>query len=203
MKPLSRVLAGSAACAIALGLTTPAFAQGDHHRDRRGDCSGRGGPVMVDESAGTATVTVRLRRAVDRDVTFRWSTRTRGFRDYRGDFDRRATARGWHHGDDRIGRATGGKDFTRAGGKVTIEAGSRTATVSVPIIDDSRAERSEIFLVAFRPTKQTARALSLSRDLHHGDDRGDDHGHRSWHRDLRFAVPVLIVDDDGPSRSAS
>jgi hypothetical protein len=185
------------------------MAHGGHHQARP-TVSSR--PVVVEEGAGTATVTVRLRRSLSRDLSLDWSTGSRGCGEFRSDFRgrshdaaRSAWGRPGHHG--RIGRATAGADFTASSGTVVIPAGARTASVTVPIIDDTTAERAEIFLVKFRPTGDSAKA-SRGGDHGHGDFKGRLRGHHrhhahSGHFRHGLTVPVLVIDDDGRARSTS
>ena len=74
--------------------------------------------VDVAEDAGNAVFTMQLNRIDDEDVTV--SYRTTGG-----------------------GTATAGSDYTAVDSTVTFPAGTRTMTVSVPIIDDSTDESSE------------------------------------------------------------
>lgn len=208
MKFTSRILVGGAAGALALGLAAPAaLAHDDHHRPLP---TVRSRPVVVDEGAGTATVTINLRHAATKDLSLDWSTRSHGFRAFRGDFrgdaDRasRDLARGDHHRRHRwIGRATPGTDYTASSGTVVIAAGATSATVTVPVLDDTTAERSELFLVRFRPAKPAPSTTQAARGRHHraSDFQGHLRGHRGHFRHS-LTVPVLIKDDDGTAPSA-
>ncbi|MDH2416553.1 Calx-beta domain-containing protein [Nocardioides sp. CER19] len=197
MKYTSRIIAGAATSALALGLTAPAaLAHGGHRHSAAPVVNSR--PVVVDEGAGTATVTITLRRAAPRDISLDWSTLSRGFKTYRGDFrhQSRDLARSGHHGHHRIGRATPGEDYTASTGTVVIAAGSKTASVTVPVIDDTKVEPGEIFLVRFRATRPATKDGS-ARTAHTA--RGSFASHlRGHHRHFRHSltVPVLITDND-------
>ncbi len=77
--------------------------------------------VTVSESAGVAMLTVTASRAVDAEVTVEFRTT-----------------------DD---SARAGNDFAATNGTVTIPTGSRTATISVPLIGDPAQEATEQFFV--------------------------------------------------------
>jgi hypothetical protein len=203
-----RFIAGTAIGALAIGLTAPAaLAHGGHRQHPAPVINTR--PVVVDESAGTATVTITLRRAAQQDISLDWSTLSRGFKGYRGDFraQSRADARkhhedGHHHGRS-IGRATAGEDYTASKGTVVIPAGATTASVSVPVIDDTTVERSEIFLVRFRAARpSTDDGTATRRSARHASFTGHLRGHRAHFRHS-LTVPVLIADDDGGTAPTS
>ena len=97
--------------------------------------------LQVGEGDGTFFFTIQLWRTSEDDITF----------DYR--VDETATlqsyiASGWR--DDYLNRpqATAASDFPALGGSVTIPAGERYATVTVPILDDGIVEETETFLIA-------------------------------------------------------
>lgn len=213
MKITSRILVGGAAGALAVGLTAPAaLAHGDHHHQIP---TVRSRPVVVDEGAGTATVTINLRHAATKDLSLDWSTLTRGFKSFRGDFKGRAPralARDHRRGDNQhrrhhwIGRATAGEDYTASSGTVVIPAGATSATVTVPVIDDTTVERSELFLVRFRATKPattTPSTTATTRTGHTGgrEFKGHLRGHRGNFRHS-LTVPVLITDNDSTATPA-
>jgi hypothetical protein len=75
--------------------------------------------VVVDERAGTVAVEVRRGDGTNGRVAVRWST-----------FD---------------GSAGAGSDYVRSAGTVALAAGQQTATISIPLIDDSRDEVDEAF----------------------------------------------------------
>jgi hypothetical protein len=114
--------------------------------------------VVVDEGAGTVTVTLKLSRKAPQDASFDWTTfdgsSVPGYsRPSR--LAARHDGRSGHH-SDRPGLATAGEDYTASSGTVTIAAGTRRATVTIPIIDDSIAETKEVFFVGFKPTRTTS-----------------------------------------------
>ncbi len=79
-------------------------------------------PVSEGEDA---EVTVSLSRASEQDVTASYATEAE---------------------TDRVS-ATPGRDYVETAGTVTILAGERTGTVSIPTLDDGKYERDETFLV--------------------------------------------------------
>jgi hypothetical protein len=198
MNITSRFIAGAAVSALAVGFTAPAaMAHGGHRHHAAPVVNSR--PVVVDEGAGTATVTITLRRAAKKDISLDWSTLSRGFKTYRGDFRHQARELSrlshGHRGHHRIGRATAGEDYTASNGTVVIAAGSKTASVTVPVTDDTTVEPSEIFLVRFRATKPaeggTARTAHAARGAFASHLRGH---HQHFRHSL--TVPVLITDND-------
>ena len=97
--------------------------------------------LQVGEGDGTFFFTIQLWRTSEDDITF----------DYR--VDETATLQsyinsGWR--DDYLNRpqATAASDFPALSGGVTIPAGERYATVTVPILDDGIVEETETFLIA-------------------------------------------------------
>ncbi|MFJ4036511.1 carbohydrate binding domain-containing protein [Microbacterium sp. NPDC090007] len=88
--------------------------------------------VFPVEEGADAQVALRLSRAVDTDVTVAYRTDEAT--------DRTSTE------DD---PATADRDFISGSGTVTIPAGTRDAYVTVPTIDDGKAEVDETFLVRF------------------------------------------------------
>ncbi len=86
--------------------------------------------VTVDENAGMAVFTISLSAATNQDVTVAYATAN--------------------------GTATAGSDYTATNGTATIVAGMTTATVSVPILDDTIHEDNETFNVNLtNPTNAT------------------------------------------------
>ena len=81
------------------------------------------GDLQVNERDGIAHVPVRLSTASGRDVTVEFVT---------------------HHRSARSRR-----DYVRARGTVVIPAGTVEASADISIVDDSRAEKTESFLVEF------------------------------------------------------
>lgn len=80
-------------------------------------------PVKVSESGAHAVVTVKLNRAAAQPVSVSFNAA------------------------EVPGSAVANQDFRPAIGVVTIPAGSRSATLSVPIIDDTVYEKNETFRV--------------------------------------------------------
>ncbi len=81
------------------------------------------GDATVHEGEHSATVGVMLTAPSGRDITVRYETH--------------------HHS------ARSGSDFARTRGSVTIRAGQVAALVHIPIVDDTRHERTEDFRVEF------------------------------------------------------
>ncbi|HSO22748.1 MAG TPA: Calx-beta domain-containing protein, partial [Chondromyces sp.] len=79
------------------------------------------GTVVVDESSGSAIVTVQLSRAAVSDVTVTWASADGG--------------------------ALMGLDFGGVNGEVVINAGATAADIAVPVFDDELVESDESFLV--------------------------------------------------------
>ena len=101
------------------------------------------GPVSVDEAAGSATFTVEVPAAVTSAVSVIVNTSN--------------------------GTATAGSDYTAVVNRlVTIGVGSRSATVSVTILDDTTVETDETFTVtlsnATNATLGTVTATGTIRD---------------------------------------
>ncbi|UDY22340.1 Calx-beta domain-containing protein [Nocardioides sp. Kera G14] len=195
MKTTSRILSGAAVGALALGATAPAaMAHEGHHRGHAKPFAGAR-PTSVAEGAGTAAVKLKLRKPATEDITYTWSTLDRtvpsstsqrrgthtSYRGFRGH-------NGAYKGYKRF--ATAGEDYTASSGTVTIKAGERSATVTVPVLDDTTDERSEVFLVKFRPTADST-ATPSSRSGTHSSHRGF---HRGFSRSV--IAPVTIIDND-------
>jgi hypothetical protein len=86
--------------------------------------------VEVNEAAGVAIFTVKLSVPSTKDVTVNYGTQD--------------------------GTATAGSDYTATSGTLTIKAGSTTATISVPITNDSSFEGIENYtLVLSNPSNAT------------------------------------------------
>jgi hypothetical protein len=218
-------VAGAASGAAALSLSVIAAPAADAHGPHKGHQGHKGAkflkapPVVVQEGAGSAAITVTLRKAATSPVTLRWSAGAPG---------KVATPRGWQqrfgdNGANRgargaggwFGKARAGADYTASSGTVTIPAGARSASVQVPILDDTTTERPEVFTVKFFPTKPaTTPGEPAARNGHKPGKvehkRGFD-GPRSW-RGWRSSfyssfghshlVPVLILDDDTPPEAS-
>ena len=97
--------------------------------------------LQVGEGDGTFFFTIQLWRTSEDDITF----------DYR--VDETATLQSYIHSAWRadylsMPQATAASDFPALGGSVTIPAGERYATVTVPILDDGIVEETETFLIA-------------------------------------------------------
>ena len=108
--------------------------------------------VDVAEDAGNAVFTMKLNRISDEDVTVAYRTTT-------------------------TGTATAGSDYTAVDSTVTFPAGTRTMTVSVPIIDDSTDESSETIVLEIYSSSSNSNFAFVSV----GDDR---------------TGTVSIIDDD-------
>jgi hypothetical protein len=106
--------------------------------------------VIVNEDAGSASVVINISRPVDEDVTFTYVVypATYGFIN---DDDTLETVKVATGSDFPDGIATwvGPNGENYPVGQVTIPAGSTSATVSVPIKQDTISESSEFFLTAF------------------------------------------------------
>ena len=97
--------------------------------------------LQVGEGDGTFFFTIQLWRTSEDDITF----------DYR--VDETATLQSYIHSGwraDYLNRpqATAASDFPALDGSVTIPAGERYATVTVPILDDGIVEETETFMIA-------------------------------------------------------
>ena len=103
------------------------------------------GPVSVDESAGTATFTVEVPAAATSAVSVTVNTSN--------------------------GTATAGSDYTAVVNRlVTIGVGSRSATVSVTIIDDATVEPDETFTVTLtNPTNATLGTVTATGTIRNDD----------------------------------
>ncbi len=88
--------------------------------------------VFTVEEGADAQVGVRLSRTSDTDVTVSWRTEAATERTSTEDLP-----------------ATPDRDYVSGSGTVTIPAGSREATITVPTIDDGKDEVDETFLVRF------------------------------------------------------
>ncbi|CAN5912984.1 hypothetical protein BH23PLA1_BH23PLA1_19790 [soil metagenome] len=88
------------------------------------------GDVTVNEGAGQAILTVTLSSPSPLPVTVNFTTAD--------------------------GTATAGQDYTTTSGTVTISAGQRSATISIPIIDDTIFEGTETFFVNLLPPATNA-----------------------------------------------
>jgi hypothetical protein len=93
---------------------------------------GQGTQDPDEDDCSTATFTVRLSQATDRDVVVAWETREGSATDI-------TTGNNWH--------GNGGRDFISDAGTVTIRAGHTSATISILITPDNRSEQAEQFSV--------------------------------------------------------
>ena len=80
--------------------------------------------TVTEASGAVAEFTVRLSEASGQDVTVNYTTSN--------------------------GTAVAGSDYTASNGMLTIQAGSPTGTITVPILDDSVSEANETFTVRLR-----------------------------------------------------
>jgi hypothetical protein len=201
-KKTTRVLGSLAIGGLALGLTAPAASahngsddkaegghRNGHHSSHRGYAWGHAAlkapRVVVDENAGTATVTLRLNKKAPADATFTWTTLDKNSTDS----SRVAARRGGseHSGGN---KAVAGTDYTATAGTVTIAAGTRSVSVVVPILDDTAIEKDETFLVRFKATQATT--ASANRAAHRA---GKSHGWCAGAKG-RATAKVVIADND-------
>ena len=103
------------------------------------------GPVSVDESSGSVTFTVEVPAAVTSAVSVTVNTSN--------------------------GTATAGSDYTAVVNRlVTIGVGSRSATVSVTILDDATVETDETFTVTLtNPTNATLGTVTATGTIRNDD----------------------------------
>ena len=111
------------------------------------------GGTDVSEDAGNAVFTLELNRITDVPVTVSYRTST-------------------------ASTATAGTDFTAVDSTVTIPAGAKTTTISVPLIDDTTDESSETVVVVLYSSSSNQNFALLP--THHDDPSGS----------------VTIIDDD-------
>ncbi len=112
------------------------------------------GPVDVNEAAGELTYTVTLSNPSSTDVTVQYST-----------------ANGV--ASSTVGSATAGQDYTAQSGTITILAGQTTATIKVPVLNDTTYEGAEAFQVKLsNPTGATITTGSVTTTIH-DDGTGD------------------------------
>ena len=111
------------------------------------------GGTDVSEDAGNAVFTLELNRITDVPVTVSYRTST-------------------------ASTATAGTDFTAVDSTVTIPAGAKTTTISVPLIDDTTDESSETVVVELYSSSSNQNFALLP--THHDDPSGS----------------VTIIDDD-------
>ncbi|HEY0887986.1 MAG TPA: Calx-beta domain-containing protein [Nocardioides sp.] len=119
-KQITRAAAVAAITALAAGLTTaPAVAAPKKPKVSVAD-------IVVSEGDGTATLTLTVNKKSKKKVKLNWSTQARPK------------------------SAKAGEDFTAVKkGRVVLAPGETTATLTVPILDDTVAEGEEFFFVKF------------------------------------------------------
>ena len=84
------------------------------------------------------------------------------------------------------GTATAGNDYTATSETLTIGAGDRTGTISVPVVNDTDEEEDETFTVALSTHRRTRRFCGARRRAPSLDDDGVAD---------RRSLPTLIIGD--------
>lgn len=119
-KNITRVAAVAAVSAIAAGLSTAPATGAPKTK-----VAIQQADIVVDEAAGTASVTIAINKKAKKKLKLNWATQANPK------------------------SAKAGEDFTAVKGRLVFTAGEKEATLVVPILEDTVDEADEFFYIKF------------------------------------------------------